>query len=142
MESKEQMLELENKKRKERRSMKKIVRLKLDGFSFEEIARMEKIPIQVCVQLFAKAVDEVDFTESTMMSEEATLDGEPPVTTNQEADHNREVVITGTTLEILHLEIEEWVRLNRGISFSTGHVHHDGVRWIRKMYIEDGGIDE
>tara|TARA_Y100000746_G_scaffold108077_1_gene92399 strand:- start:1600 stop:1998 length:399 start_codon:yes stop_codon:yes gene_type:complete len=126
--------EMENEKLKGERRMREIVRLKLDdGFPFDEIARMLRIDIIDCKLIFANAVDGVDFASDSLSEDETRSDWDP---IPKQVDNGRIVELSGSTVEILLLEIDEFARLNRSLKFETGNIRYDGVAFVIALRME------
>ncbi len=114
--------------------MREIVRLKLDdGFPFDKIARMLQIDIIDCKLIFANAVDGVDFASDSLSEDETRSDWDP---IPKQVDNGRIVELSGSTVEILLLEIDEFARLNRSLKFETGNIRYDGVAFVIALRME------
>ena len=128
----------ENSKRKAMRRVKEIVRLKLDeGFTFEAIARMLKLSVEDCKLAFANAVDGVDFA-SDSLSEDETRSEWGPIPTNTQADGDEVMELTGRTIEILLLTIDEFSRDYPRLRFSMGAIGYNGAEFFVQIYSEGG----
>ena len=113
--------------------MREIVRLKLDdGFPFDEIARMLQIDIIDCKLIFANAVDGVDFA-SDSLSEDETRSEWDPIPTNTQADGDEVMELTGRTIEILLLTIDEFSRDYPRLRFSMGAIGYNGAEFFVKI---------
>ena len=128
-------LERNTSKRKAMRKMRKIVRLKIDdGLSFADIASMLSIPIEDIRWVFCHAVDGVDFGTDLLTDDGMSESG--PVPTNNLTDNDRSVMLSGSTVEILILEIDEFSRENRRLSFRLGDIRYNGAEFVMEVYIE------